>query len=402
MYPYLRFFLSFIALFSVGCASTPILEFSDSPYRSIESLSEGDILHITTGIELSEEALMDLLAEKRVVYVGESHTNLNHHRLQLAVLKALALRHPGRLALGMEMFNQGAQVDLDRFIAGEIGEREFQKLWYENWASDYEYYREIMEFARQEGIPVIGLNATDQMVMAYARKGLEGLPDDLKEAVPEMDANDPFHRQSVEAVYQGHMPTGKAGKKAFDRFYQTMLLWDETMAQTVVDYLSHPNSQDRVMMVMAGGFHVGYGFGIPRRVFRRLPVSYAVLLPHTDKVPDHMRMDVVPPSIPLYVADFVWKTEFEDIPEGARLGVMMEMKEKGVTVLNISPDSSAAQAGIRKGDVIVSFDGEKIRETFDLSYLVRKKQWGDEVILKILRDGESLDLPVTFQAPSTP
>ena len=58
-----------------------------------------------------------------LVYVGELHDNPASHRLQVEILKAMQASHPGKVALGMEMFNNEQQVALDRWVAGELSEK---------------------------------------------------------------------------------------------------------------------------------------------------------------------------------------------------------------------------------------------------------------------------------------
>jgi regulator of sigma E protease len=61
---------------------------------------------------------------------------------------------------------------------------------------------------------------------------------------------------------------------------------------------------------------------------------------------------------------------------------------------DISPESPAAQAGLKKGDLIASIDGEAVSKWDDLSRIIRSSQ-GKELQLKIKRDSETLDLKVT-------
>jgi uncharacterized iron-regulated protein len=396
-------YLFWIAVLFSGCATPashhPPIPYQESPYRDLDSLKAGGILHVPTGTEITKDRLFDLLDDHRVIYVGEAHVNLAHHRIQLDILRALEEQLPGRIAVGMEMFQRPSQPVLDRWSRGELSEKEFMKEWYANWSEAYGYYQEILEFIRDRKIPLIALNASNDDVRRLAEKGMDGLTDQERKALPEMDAGDPFHRAAMRAVFGGHTH----GDKGFERFYQTMLLWDETMAQTIADYLKLPGNHDRKMVVFAGGFHVEHGFGIPRRVFRRLPESYAIVLPHTapERIPTEKQgellMDVAMPEPPLYLSDFVWATGYEDLEERpVRLGVHIEKGEKGVLVKKVAPDSPAARAGIQDGDVIVSLDDEPIREPFDLSYEVARHKSGDQVSVKILRNNQSLSIKATL------
>lgn len=82
------------------------------------------------------------------------------------------------------------------------------------------------------------------------------------------------------------------------------------------------------------------------------------------------------------------------------LGVMIqkvtpELKEKlklkddkGALVADVTPGGPADKAGIRRGDVIVSFDGKELNERSELPYLVAMTQVNREVSVDVLRKGE--------------
>ena len=56
----------------------------------------------------------------------------------------------------------------------------------------------------------------------------------------------------------------------------------------------------------------------------------------------------------------------------------------------------AKRAGFRKGDIVVSFDGQagRMTESDLLAYAVQRKRPGDEVAVTVLRDGETEDAEV--------
>lgn len=61
-------------------------------------------------------------------------------------------------------------------------------------------------------------------------------------------------------------------------------------------------------------------------------------------------------------------------------------ERQGVLISRIVEDSPAERAGLRAGDIIVSFDDEKIRNTQDLIRVVLKKNIGDTASLGVIRD----------------
>lgn len=60
----------------------------------------------------------------------------------------------------------------------------------------------------------------------------------------------------------------------------------------------------------------------------------------------------------------------------------------GVVVSGVVDDSPADRAGVRKGDIIVSFNSRRVETSAALTELVRDARVGQEVTLAIWRDGE--------------
>ena len=71
----------------------------------------------------------------------------------------------------------------------------------------------------------------------------------------------------------------------------------------------------------------------------------------------------------------------------------------GIVVEQVRPDSPAATAGMRAADLIVSFDGERIRSARQFSRLVQETPPGRTVSATIVRDGRRSDVSIT---PATP
>jgi serine protease Do/serine protease DegQ len=73
-------------------------------------------------------------------------------------------------------------------------------------------------------------------------------------------------------------------------------------------------------------------------------------------------------------------------------------KTTGALVNQIIPGSPAAQAGVRRGDVLLSFDGREVRGVRELQLLVASTPVGRQVPLVLLRDGKRLTVSVTLTA----
>jgi serine protease Do len=70
--------------------------------------------------------------------------------------------------------------------------------------------------------------------------------------------------------------------------------------------------------------------------------------------------------------------------------------ESGALVSQVTPGGPAEKAGIKRGDVIVSFDGQTIKEMNDLPFLVAKTEVGRRVPVVVVRKGEKKTLQVTI------
>lgn len=64
----------------------------------------------------------------------------------------------------------------------------------------------------------------------------------------------------------------------------------------------------------------------------------------------------------------------------------------GVGIKEVIMGSSAESAGLKPGDVIVSFDAQDLKKEEDLSKILEKHKVGDEVGLKVWRDGKNIDI----------
>lgn len=76
------------------------------------------------------------------------------------------------------------------------------------------------------------------------------------------------------------------------------------------------------------------------------------------------------------------------------IGMGMDLGAKGVPVFKVEPNSPAAAAGVRVGDLIRSVDGDRVREGSELQQVLVKRMVGDTVKLGIVRDEISIEIEV--------
>lgn len=203
----------------------------------------------------------------RFVYLGESHTNVDHHRMQAAVIEALVAR--GRdVVVAFEMFTRPVQSSLNPWTMGWWSEADFieKSDWKKQWGFDYAIYKPIFDATRKHRLPMVALNVPRDWVRAVGRGGPGALPEEAKGQVPELDLSSKGHRQVFDALMGGHPPMGAQGQN----IYAGQVLWDTAMADSAIKYLAlRPSTAKTVFVVIAGSGHVMYGQGINYRVWKR-------------------------------------------------------------------------------------------------------------------------------------
>ena len=71
--------------------------------------------------------------------------------------------------------------------------------------------------------------------------------------------------------------------------------------------------------------------------------------------------------------------------------------DRGALVSDVLPGSPSAKVGIKRGDVILSFDGKEIRNSRELPYIVAAVPIGKKTSLEAIRNGQSIRLAVVTE-----
>ena len=362
---------------------------SGSPYLPLDDLQNNEILHLPTGLKVSFDQMQNVISSSRVIYIGETHDNTEAHRVQLEIIGDLTRRFPEKISVGMEMFRRSAQQDLDRWSKGELSLDHFKKLFRKNWGNGYPLYKPIFDFINKNHIPLIGLKPSKKTENLFRNNEQPSDQNNL----PQIDFDDRYHRPFSMSIFGGH--------QAMEKPYRMLLLWEETMAQTVADFLMDPSNINSKLVVLAGGFHVQYGFGMPKRAFRRVPHSYSIILPTVTELPPELEdreMDVQHVSIPLYSGDYAWKLQYKVLPDNkVKLGVTLENSENAVRIKSVSANSNAERAGLKKDDLLLAINGIELVDIEDLTNRLRNLGFDDQVKFIIKRGPEEIAVEIQFR-----
>ena len=224
------------------------------------------------GMDLTlAEAVADL-KKNRIVLVGEHHNKVQHHRAQLAVIRAL--KEAGiEVAIGLEMFRHESQPALDQWVSGKIDPESFEKIYYDNWNFPWQAYSMIFEYARKHKIPMIGLNVPREITRKVSRNGFKSLTEEQKGQLAEVSCVvDQQYMNYIRQAFGGH----GHGQLNFIYFCEAQMVWDTAFAVYSLSYLEkNPNA---VVVLLTGVGHAQKG-AVPRQIEMRSKEPYTVILP---------------------------------------------------------------------------------------------------------------------------
>ncbi|EOU2462235.1 ChaN family lipoprotein [Vibrio navarrensis] len=257
------FSLLLAAMMLGGCATSP----STSSLNHFYDYQ----LNSPQGQALSLQNLPSELLTADVILVGEWHTHPGIHRFQTDLLHTLSSQRS--VALSMEQFTRDKQPVLNQYLAGEIGEQPLiseGNAW-PNYESDY---RPLVELAKRQGLDVIAANAPKAIVRCIGRQGI-GYLDKLDETerhylAAEINTADSLYKDKFMASMHHGQP------EQTERQYAAQITWDETMAESIVNYRkAHPQTQ---IVHVAGKFHTEGGLGTANSILRRAPELKVVVI----------------------------------------------------------------------------------------------------------------------------
>ena len=218
------------------------------------------------------------LANYRLVLVGEHHSNADHHAAQLAVIRFLHSKGIAA-AVGLEMFRQDGQEALDRWVSGELAESDFKEIYSDHWNFDWPLYRDIFRFARDNQLPMVGLNVSGDITRQVAHTGFASLDEQQRSELGAITCNvSAEYMEYIRRAFGDHGQGAHGDISEFARFCEAQLVWDTVMAARAAEYLeAHPQ---RVMVLIAGSGHVQRP-AIPAQFRERSNLPYLILLPET-------------------------------------------------------------------------------------------------------------------------
>ncbi|MEE4271559.1 MAG: ChaN family lipoprotein [Thermoanaerobaculales bacterium] len=383
------------------------------PERANElgSAEAGAFYDSAAGGGIDFDAMVERMTSADVVLLGEEHTAMDQKLMHARLLDAMAASGK-KVVLAMEFFLREDGEVLRRWSEGELDERGLLEAtgWYDRGGYRWDYYRPVMEVARERGVPVVGANVPRSIPRTVNRGGLDGLSEEQRARVGEVTTDgSPQHRYLISRYFGDTVAMLPPGW--FDNMYAAQCLWDVVMARSVLDVAD----TDTTVVLIVGSGHIAYGLGIPRRIADEragagLPALDVVsLCPATAPAPPE---DGEPTGHPMggghgmggaaapraqfarSLADFV--AVFPDrggIVAYPTFGFKLKADDDDRPVVSIVfPDTLAESVGFATGDRILDVNGAEMDDLGGLRFELAGVEWGERIGLGILRGAEELEI----------
>jgi uncharacterized iron-regulated protein len=190
------------------------------------------------------------MVDADVLFFGEEHNDSAGHYLENRIFRALHAQYADKVVLSMEMFETDGQLVLNEYLGGTIDEARFSRdirLW-----SNYKDYRPMIEYAKQNKIPVIAANPPRRYVNLVSRRGmrsLDSLTKDAKKFLPPLpyDTLTGRYREKFVEIMKG----GPGGDNP--NVYYSQSLWDAGMSYSIYKFLK--DNKHKKVFHCVGGFH---------------------------------------------------------------------------------------------------------------------------------------------------
>lgn len=301
----------------------------------------GDLVRVEDKFVIEPPAIAEEFAGADVVFVGEHHDDHLHHRKQLMVIRALH-ESGADVAVGLEMFLATENEVLDGWVAGTVAEGDIKKVFAEHWTVPWAKYRAIFVYARDNGIPLVGLNISKTVIHQVFTGGFASLEPEMAAKMPgaSCDVDEKYEEFIREAIggHDHHKKDAKADadkeedegdaaaseddrgeydagadgdeeaaakeaedKPSFDdiifkKFCEAQVAWDTAMAYHAVEYLKQ--NPGRTLVILTGSAH-SWKRGMPRRIAEISELDYRVIIPESS---DQLSIK----NITLDDADYLW------------------------------------------------------------------------------------------------
>ncbi|MCF8029970.1 MAG: ChaN family lipoprotein [Desulfohalobiaceae bacterium] len=321
---------------------------------SLPQLEKGTLVD-RSGEPVARERFLHKAKNAEYILIGETHNNACDHRVQARLIRWLA-ENGTRAAVGLEMVPSTRQKALERFNAGKIGLKDLPRAlnWAETWGHPFSLYKPVFRASREAGYPLYGLNAGPDLLEAVREEGRSALQQfDGKNRTDMFIPPSAEEKEFLDKAFEQHKqfpPYRDQTKAKRERFFLVQALWDSAMAERARQLHSRSGA---TLIILAGNGHIKRGRGIPRRLLMRDPSSDILTVTGWRGL-EHPESEQ---------GDLFF---FCPVTYTSRLGFSLKLTPRGGLISEVEPESRAARAGMRSGDLLLAAGDEPFRRLMDL------------------------------------
>jgi len=251
---------------------------TNTPIKPEDPLADR-IFVSSTHQEISQQELLDDLLTADVIYLGEKHDQVAHHRLQLLVLELL-LENGLKPAIGMEVFSLDKTSKLMTYTQGKprphlkdsgFSAEDWLRTsigWDNEGNRNWQFYGPILRKAREHNLTVFGADLPQSLRTRISKVGKVGLSPVEKELIVDTGLKDENYRRFMyERFKQAHC--GWGSDEYFGRLYDNWLARNDTMARGIIATLG--DADESPVILITGTGHSQYNQGVYERVQHQNP-----------------------------------------------------------------------------------------------------------------------------------
>jgi len=206
---------------------------------------------------ITADTLLQRLAKTRYVFLGETHDNEDHHRIQAKVLQNL-IAVGERPVLAMEQFDTEYQSAIDESVAAKTATVDSiataghfdRKGW--NWP----FYAPLITRALEAKLPIVALNLSRSKARNVAGRGFEAVENEnTKKLLLTTTWSQPQNETLLRQIVEGHC--GNVPEEMLPKIIIAQRARDATMANALIDKTTNS------AVVILGREHARKDIGAP-------------------------------------------------------------------------------------------------------------------------------------------
>jgi uncharacterized iron-regulated protein len=259
-----------------SAVTTAVITLSLIISSSLSALAAPQIVDVRTKKPVEYKQFISALKPADVVFIGETHDEKTQHTSELDIIRSLHAVDPN-IAIGIEMFSTEYQQQLDDWTSGKLDEKEFLYTYYKNWSYDWQLYRDIFIFARDNHIPMVALNVPKPLIAKVTKEGGAALTEADKKQLPPhaswtLHPEQKAYMQRITAQVWGDRPV----PPRYVNFYDAQALRNSVMGLTILQY-KQKNPKTKVIAI-SGTWHAVRS-GAPDDLRKHGKLATKVVLP---------------------------------------------------------------------------------------------------------------------------